>query len=151
MKAIYKFLLVIMSCFIISCTITPDVEYNYNDETTTIGLRVEPSVLEFTNADVGDTKSFSLYFSPDELTYLGIDDPSSLDSSIFGVPKMDPEAIQQCKNKAAVNGVCLLTIHYKAKSETGNYKGSLKLKFLYNNDVNQSIKYHIIEVAEKAK
>lgn len=140
----YLFLSVLLSFFVLSCADSSTIVYDYNNEDSTIGLTVNPSnTLVFTSADVDKTKVFELSIDTNEITLLGLDDANSdyNGGNFANDPKFDN---QTCLDSIASGSLCTISIKMNSTATEGS-SGSIKLKFIYNND-NQakpgSIKYH---------
>lgn len=140
----YLYLSVLLSFFVISCADSSTAVYDYNNEDSTIGLSVNPSnTLVFTSADVDKTKVFELSIDTNEITLLGLDDASAdyNGGKFANDPKFD---VITCLDSIANGYLCTISIKMNNTATEGS-SGSIKLKFIYNND-NQakpnSIKYH---------
>lgn len=138
-------LLILLPVLLISCSSSDNgVNYDYTDTDNTTGLVVIPSnTLQFQDKNLGDVLKFNLYFSPEQLTPLGIDTESvNYGTSFENNPPFDPVA---CLSEAADFGYCTLSIKMLNTAKEGD-SGSINLMFFYNDDtIEESInkvKYH---------
>lgn len=141
MHSIKTYIFCIVCLALVSCDSSEDPQYDYTKDTETIGLAVTPQILEF-DADKGyQALSFSIGFSTDDLTFMGIDNSSVEDGngSFIIEPNFNHN---ECSRQVAVLGYCDLLIQY-SPATNADVNGSLKLMFLYNHDMmSQKIKYH---------
>lgn len=149
-------LLILLPVLLISCSNSDNgVNYdytdtdntNYTDTDNTTGLVVSPSnTLQFQDKNLGDVLKFNLYFSPAQLTPIGID-PESVNygTSFENNPPFDPVA---CLSEAADFGYCTLSIKMLNTAKEGD-SGSINIMFFYNEDtIDESInkvKYHTLK------
>ena len=141
-------LLILLPVLLISCSNSDNgVNYDYTDTDNTTGLVVSPSnTLQFQDKNLGDVLKFNLYFSPAQLTPIGID-PESVNygTSFENNPPFDPVA---CLSEAADFGYCTLSIKMLNTAKEGD-SGSINLMFFYNEDtIDESInkiKYHTLK------
>ncbi|MCI6475555.1 MAG: hypothetical protein MSA07_07665 [Mucispirillum sp.] len=141
-------LLILLPVLLISCSNSDNgVNYDYTDTDNTTGLVVSPSnTLQFQDKNLGDVLKFNLYFSPAQLTPIGID-PESVNygTSFENNPPFDPVA---CLSEAADFGYCTLSIKMLNTAKEGD-SGSINIMFFYNEDtIDESInkvKYHTLK------
>lgn len=141
-------LLILLPVLLISCSNSDNgVNYDYTDTDNTTGLVVSPSnTLQFQDKNLGDVLKFNLYFSPAQLTPIGID-PESVNygTSFENNPPFDPVA---CLSEAADFGYCTLSIKMLNTAKEGD-SGSINITFFYNEDtIDESInkvKYHTLK------
>lgn len=141
-------LLILLPVLLISCSNSDNgVNYDYTDTDNTTGLVAAPSnTLQFQDKNLGDVLKFNLYFSPEQLTPIGID-PESVNygTSFENNPPFDPVA---CLSEAADFGYCTLSIKMLNTAKEGD-SGSINLMFFYNEDtIDESInkiKYHTLK------
>lgn len=141
-------LLILLPFMLISCSGSNNgINYNYTDTDNTTGLVVQPSnTLQFQDKNLGDVLKFSLYFTPEELTPIGIDTENvNYGTSFENNPPFDPVA---CLSEAAEFGYCTLSIKMLSTAKEGD-TGSINLMFFYNNDTIDAsinkVKYHTLK------
>lgn len=143
--------IVLVSLFLVSCSESDAVHFDYSDIENTIGLTVSPAnSLQFQDKNRGDVLKFQLYFSPSELTPLGIDNKTADYGTAF--ENNPPFNSVDCLSEAAYNGFCTLSIKMFDNATEGA-SGSIRLMFYYNLDNNEDtvgeIKYHKLEFEYK--
>ena len=139
---------IVLLVLLISCSNSDNgVNYDYTDTDNTTGLVVSPSnTLQFQDKNLGDVLKFNLYFSPAQLTPIGID-PESVNygTSFENNPPFDPVA---CLSEAADFGYCTLSIKMLNTAKEGD-SGSINIMFFYNEDTIEEsinkIKYHTLK------
>lgn len=136
--------IVLASLFLVSCSESETVHFDYSDFDNTIGLTVDPAnSLQFQDKNRGDVLKFKLYFSSSELTPLGIDNQTANYGTAFeNNPLFDPV---DCLEEAANSGFCTVSIKMFDNATEGA-SGYIRLMFYYNLDENEDtigeIKYH---------
>ena len=138
----YIFVIMFLNIFIISCADSNGVVYDYNNESSTLGLTVLLSnTLNFTSQDINTSKDFELVINTNIITLIGIDE-TSVDynnNNFVNEPVFEPNT---CLQNIGKGDKCKLSIKMNNTPTEGS-AGSIKLKFIYNNDDKATTyKYH---------
>ena len=138
----YIFLIMFLFIFIISCADDKVTVYNYNDEANTLGLTVYPSnTLNFTSQNINTSKDFELNIDTNIITLIGIDD-TSVDYNNNNFANDPVFNTNTCLQNIGRGEKCKLYIKMNNTATEGS-AGSIKLKFIYNNDDKATTyKYH---------